>query len=54
MKDDVIKHASNHVCNLNEGDFLWVITVPAIWKDAAKQFMREAAEKVKPCVCVFF
>ncbi|XP_071125381.1 uncharacterized protein [Mytilus edulis] len=23
----------------------WVITVPAIWTDAAKQFMREAAEK---------
>lgn len=25
----------------------WVITVPAIWTDSAKQFMREAAEKVK-------
>ncbi|KAK3610273.1 hypothetical protein CHS0354_029733 [Potamilus streckersoni] len=23
----------------------WVLTVPAIWSDAAKQFMREAAEK---------
>jgi len=24
----------------------WVITVPAIWNDAAKQFMTEAAFKV--------
>lgn len=28
-------------------DIQWVITVPAIWKPAAKQFMREAAYKVK-------
>jgi hypothetical protein len=27
------------------GDVLWVITVPAIWSDAAKQIMREAAIK---------
>ena len=24
----------------------WVLTVPAIWSDAAKQFMREAAQEV--------
>jgi hypothetical protein len=24
----------------------WVLTVPAIWKDNAKQFMREAAQQV--------
>ena len=24
----------------------WVLTVPAIWDDPAKQFMRKAAEKV--------
>lgn len=24
----------------------WIITVPAIWTDAAKQFMRQAAEEV--------
>ena len=27
-------------------DMRWVITVPAIWKPAAKQFMREAAYQV--------
>jgi len=29
-----------------ETDILYVITVPAIWDDKAKQFMREAAVKV--------
>lgn len=27
-------------------DVTWVLTVPAIWPAAAKQFMREAAVKV--------
>lgn len=29
---------------LLEGEIKWVLTVPAIWDDSAKQFMREAAE----------
>lgn len=32
---------------LNE-DVRWVITVPAIWKAPAKQFMRQAAYEVGP------
>ena len=32
-----------------EKDIQWVITVPAIWEPAAKQFMREAACEV----CIF-
>ena len=31
---------------LDEKLIRWVITVPAIWSDASKQFMREAALKV--------
>lgn len=33
----------------------WVLTVPAIWSDAAKQFMRESAIKVVHCLfhCIF-
>jgi len=27
-------------------DAQWILTVPAIWSDAAKQFMRQAAEQV--------
>ncbi|KAK3102458.1 hypothetical protein FSP39_011510 [Pinctada imbricata] len=30
--------------NIGETDIRWVLTVPAIWNDSAKQFMREAAE----------
>jgi len=33
--------------NFSSNDVQWVLTVPAIWKQEAKQFMREAALKVK-------
>jgi len=29
-----------------DNEITWVITVPAIWDNAAKQFMRDAATKV--------
>ena len=29
-----------------EEEIVWVITVPAIWDDNVKEFMREAATKV--------
>jgi len=31
---------------VKERDISWVLTVPAIWSDGSKQFMREAAEMV--------
>lgn len=31
---------------VQEENITWVLTVPAIWDDPAKQFMRKAAEKV--------
>lgn len=31
---------------LEDWDIRWVLTVPAIWTAPAKQFMREAAQKV--------
>ena len=33
--------------NFSSADVQWVITVPAIWKPVAKQFMREAAYQVR-------
>ena len=33
--------------NITVSDIRWVLTVPAIWNEAAKHFMREAAVKVK-------
>ena len=44
MKEDLTGKCRARVSGgLNEQDVLWVLTVPAIWNDAAKQFMREAA-----------
>ena len=37
-----------------EKDIQWVITVPAIWKPAAKQFMREAACEVYIYFCSIY
>ena len=34
-----------------EGDMIrWVVTVPAIWTEESKQFMREAAFKVNQAI----
>lgn len=30
--------------DINESEVLWVLTVPAIWNEIAKRFMRQAAE----------
>lgn len=47
-----IRFITNHLLNsirsrgieFYDTDILWVLTVPAIWNEPAKQFMREAAE----------
>ena len=50
-----IQHISNEVIELGKvhtggeltgKDFHWTMSVPAIWSDAAKQFMREVATEV--------
>ncbi|XP_060588439.1 heat shock 70 kDa protein 12A-like [Ruditapes philippinarum] len=46
LRKDVLDTLSRHVDTKNfESDIHWVLTVPAIWNDAAKQFMREAAQQ---------
>ncbi|XP_045157694.2 heat shock 70 kDa protein 12A-like [Mercenaria mercenaria] len=42
MLQDVNKRLAGII---QESEIHWVLTVPAIWTDGAKQFMREAAEK---------
>ena len=47
LKDNILKEINDKVTSdifLRDIDF--VITVPAIWGDPAKMFMREAAVKV--------
>lgn len=52
LKDDLIetleKTLSKYMASDIRTEIKWVITVPAIWNDASKQFMAEAAEEVLP------
>ncbi|XP_042560108.1 heat shock 70 kDa protein 12A-like [Clupea harengus] len=45
LKDHALNMISNHTNGrtFSASDVTWVLTVPAIWEPAAKQFMREAA-----------
>ncbi|KAG9344618.1 hypothetical protein JZ751_011290 [Albula glossodonta] len=46
FKDQALKELSDQAgSEFDNADVRWVITVPAIWKQPAKQFMREAAYK---------
>ena len=46
MKEDMERMSEKQLCGIHPGDIHWVITVPAIWDDSAKNFMRLAAQKV--------
>ncbi|KAK3577257.1 hypothetical protein CHS0354_030542 [Potamilus streckersoni] len=45
LKDDMLTTSRGRLTGdeIRENEITWVLTVPAIWNDAAKQFMREAA-----------
>ncbi|KAH3823189.1 hypothetical protein DPMN_124988 [Dreissena polymorpha] len=46
LKNDMMKNSGEKVVgHIEENDIKWVITVPAIWTEKSKQFMREAAKK---------
>ncbi|XP_069468020.1 heat shock 70 kDa protein 12A [Ambystoma mexicanum] len=46
FKEQAMKELSDQAgCDYSASDVRWVITVPAIWKQPAKQFMRQAAYK---------
>ncbi len=46
MVDHFMEIVHRRQPDLKMNEIYWVITVPAIWDDNAKQFMREAAQKV--------
>jgi molecular chaperone DnaK (HSP70) len=46
LKDQFLGMARDQVTSITESDVQLVLTVPAIWNDAAKQFLREAAVEV--------
>ncbi|KAH3836420.1 heat shock 70 kDa protein 12A-like [Dreissena polymorpha] len=43
MKDGLTEMSNNQVAGLKPDDVHWVLTVPALWNDSAKHFMRLAA-----------
>ncbi|KAK9766193.1 hypothetical protein K7432_004902 [Basidiobolus ranarum] len=44
IKKTLLAQIDQSTNGISERDIKWVLTVPAIWSDAAKQVMREAAE----------
>lgn len=46
LKNHLLEELKKRGMDRCEEDIRWVLTVPAIWKDPAKQFMRDAAEQV--------
>jgi hypothetical protein len=54
FKEHVVEELSDQMSTkLVDNDICWVITVPAIWKAGAKQFMRKAAYDVSLQGCLF-
>lgn len=49
LKSAFVKQLEETTKGVPDDWIRWVITVPAIWDDSAKQFIREAAEKVVTC-----
>ncbi|KAL5012748.1 hypothetical protein ScPMuIL_011299 [Solemya velum] len=45
LKNDLLDNCKDMLTDIYEKDIHWVLTTPAIWTDAAKQFMREVAVK---------
>ena len=46
LKDHLLKLLNKEGTDVNFDDIKWVLTVPAIWPDSAKIFMRKSAKKV--------
>ena len=47
LKDHLMKRLRDRLADIQDTDIHWVLTVPAIWHDGAKQFMKEAAARVR-------
>jgi hypothetical protein len=46
VNETSVNNKQSQKAGILTNDILWVLTVPAIWSDSAKQFMRTAAEQV--------
>ena len=52
LRQHLMDALKKQVSDIEQSDVMFVITVPAIWNDASKQFMREAAIAVSPCLAI--
>jgi molecular chaperone DnaK (HSP70) len=46
LRQHMMEACNSRRVDIEEDEMQWVLTVPAIWTDSAKQFMREAATRV--------
>jgi hypothetical protein len=46
FKKHFLSNTKNAGLNFREDEIHWVLTIPAIWKDDSKQFMRESTKQV--------
>lgn len=49
---EMLEEDDTHVTN-NKDNIEWIVTVPAIWEEIAKQFVRKAAKKVNITLLIF-
>lgn len=52
LKTHLETELKKHLLGIESSDIRWVLTVPAMWSENAKQFMRRSAEKVKHILCM--
>ena len=48
LRDHLMETLDKQGSHVSTEEIRWVLTVPAIWNDSAKQFMREAGKQVVP------
>lgn len=46
LKGHLFEHFKDRIPYMRNSDINWVLTIPAIWDETAKKFMRESAERV--------
>lgn len=46
LKDHFLNYRKNQGASLDEKNVKWVLTVPSMWGNPEKQFMKQASKKV--------
>ena len=46
LRQHLMNQVEKRDINIRPDEIKWVLTVPAMWTDKAKEFMRESAEQV--------